>query len=179
MQIFICKPQEVFSPSEYVKTEFDGENLRTYLNGELTDSRPAKIGDSFYIIPSGAKKAPKVNQAELPPTRGARIAWALSFVGESKYAATEKDFWFRYQELVSDKLIYNAIYLLNPGIYALCIADRITEPAKIKGTPKVKSNNPVIAWISDNIASSEIDELLERFTKERKLFCPEEYVKLL
>ena len=179
MQIFLCKPQEVFAPSEYVKTEFDGKTLRTYLGNELTDSRPANLGDSFYIIPCGTKKAPKVCMAELPQTRGARIAWALSFVGENKYVANEKDFWIRYQELYSQNLIYNAIYLLNPGIYALCIADRVTEPIKAHGKAKVKPKNPIVAWISDNITSDELDELIERFTQERKLFCPSEYVKLL
>lgn len=179
MQIFLCKSNEVFTPSDFIKTEFNGTTLRTYLNGELTDSRSASIGDSFYIIHSGTKKAPKVNKAELPENRGARIAWALSFVGESKYATSEKDFWNRYQELASEKLIYNAIYLLNPGVYAICIADRITESAKVQSKPKVKPKNPVIAWISDDITSNEIDELLERFTKERNLFCPAEYVKLL
>ena len=179
MQIFLCKPQEVFQPVEYVKSEFDGETLRTYLHGNLTDSRPASIGDSFYLIPSGTKKAPKVTKAELPESRGARIAWALSFVGDNKFAASEKDFWERYQELTSEKLIYNAVYLLNPGVYALCIADRITESAKVQSKPKVKPKNPVIAWISDDITSDEIDELLERFTKERNLFCPAEYLKLL
>lgn len=179
MQIFLCKPHEVFAPSEYVKTEFDGTNLRTYLNGELTDSRPASIGESFYIIPSGTKKAPKVTKADLPKTRGARIAWALSFVGENKYATSEKEFWTRYQALNAESLIYNAVYLLNPGVYALCIADRITESVKVKSTPKVKPKNPVVAWISDTITSDEIDELLERFSQERKVFCPTEFVKLL
>ena len=179
MQIFLCKPQEVFNPSEYVRIEFDDGNLRTYLNGELTDSRPANIGDSFYVIPSGSKKAPKVNKAELPKSRGARIAWALSFVGDNKFATSEKDFWTKYQELHSENLIYNAVYLLNPGVYALCIADRITEPVKVLGKPKVKPKNPVVAWISDNITSDELDELIERFTLERKVFCPAEFVKLL
>lgn len=179
MQIFLHKAGESFNANEFVHSEFDGSVLRTYLNGELTDSRTAQIGDSFFILPCGTKKAPKVDAVELPKTRGARIAWALSFVGESKYVSEEKDFWDRYQKISQESELMNSIYLLNPGVYALCIADRVSDSKKALSKPKIKVKNPILAWISDDITNSQIDELLERFTKERALFCPAEYLKVI
>lgn len=179
MQIFLCKPNMSFSANEFVHSEFDGSVLRTYLGSELTDSRAAKIGDSFFILPCGTKKAPKVNAVEQPKTRGAKIAWALSFVGESKYVSEEKDFWNRYQQISKEFDLMNSVYLLNPGVYALCIADRVADSKKALSKPKIKVKNPILAWISDDITDSQIDELLERFKKERALFCPEEYLKVI
>lgn len=179
MQIFLCKPNMKFAANEFVFSEFDGSVLRTYLNGELTDSRAAKVGDSFFVLPCGTKKAPKVNAVELPETRGARIAWALSFVGESKYVSKEEDFWNRYQQIAQECDLKNSIYLIKNEVYALCIADKLVDSKKPQSKPKVKIKNPILAWISDDITSSEIDELLERFTKERALFCPAEYLKVI
>lgn len=179
MQIFLYKPGMSFSANEFVRSEFDGTVLRTYLCNELTDSQAANIGDSFFILPCGTKKAPKVTAVELPTTRGAKIAWALSFVGESKYVNEEKYFWKRCQEISKEFDLMNTIYLQNPGVYALCIADRIADSKKALSKPKIKVKNPILAWISDDITDSQIDELLERFTKERALFCPEEYLKII
>lgn len=179
MQIFLYKAGEKFHANEFVYSEFDGSILRTYLNGELTDSRTAHVGDSFFILPCGTKKAPKVNAVELPKTKGARIAWALSFVGENKYVSKEKDFWDRYQKISQECELMNSVYLLNPGVYALCIADRVSDSKKALSKPKIKIKNPVLAWISDDITDDQIDELLERFTKERALFCPAEYLKVI
>ena len=179
MQLFLYKSDMSVSANEFVRSEFDGSILRTYLNGELIDSRAAKIGDSFFVLPCGSKKAPKVSAVELPKTRGARIAWALSFVGENKYVNEEKDFWDRYQQISSECELQNSVYLINAGVYALCIADRTADSKKAQSKPKVKVKNPILAWISDNITDSEIDEMLERFTKERALFCPAEYLKVI
>ena len=179
MQIFLFKAGMTFYANEFVHSEFDGSTLRTYLGNELTDSRSANIGDSFFILPCGTKKSPTVNAVELPKTRGARIAWALSFVGESKYVNEEKDFWNRYQQITKEFELMNPIYLLNTGVYALCIADRIADSKKALSKPKLKAKNPILAWITDDITDSQIDELLEKFTKERSLFCPEEYLKVI
>ena len=110
MQIFLYKPGMKFSANEFIYSEFDGSVLRTYLCNEMTDSRAANIGDSFFILPCGTKKAPTVTAVDLPKTRGAKIAWALSFVGESKYVKEEKDFWNRCQEISKEFDLSN--YLL-------------------------------------------------------------------
>ena len=60
------------------------------------------------------------------------------------------------------------------------IASLISETSKkALSKPKIKIKNPILAWISDDITSDQIDELLERFTKERALFCPTEYLKVI
>ena len=179
MQIFLYKPEMTFLANEFVRSEFDGIVLRTYLGDVLTDSRTAKIGDSFFILPCGTKKAPKVEAVELPKNRGAKIAWALSFVGESKYVSEEKDFWNRYQQISKEFELMNSIYLLNPGVYALCIADRVADSKKALSKPKIKVKNPILAWISNDITDSQIEEMLERFTKERSLFCPKEFLMVI
>ena len=179
MQIFIYKANMNFSANEFVHSEFDGTVLRTYLKGTLTDSRAAKIGDSFFILPSGQKNAPKVTAVELPKTRGARIAWALSFVGEGKYVNEEKDFFNRYQQISKEVDLMNPVYLMESGVYALCIADRVADSKKAMSKPKIKAKNPILAWISDDITSLQIDEMLKKFKKERALFCPEEYLKVI
>lgn len=179
MQLFLYKADMNFSVNEFVISKFDGSVLRTYLNGKLIDSRSAKVGDSFFILPCGATKAPKISAVELPQTRGAKIAWALSFVGEKKFVSEENDFWDRYMQISSEYELNNTIFLFNSGVYALCISDKLTVSEKNPFKYKVKSKNPILAWISDDITSSEIDEMLERFTKERTLFCPVEYLKVI
>ena len=179
MQIFLYQSGLNFSASELVHSEFDGSTLRTYLGAELTDSRPAQIGDAFYIIPCGTQKAPNVMAIELPESRGAKIAWALSFIGENKYINEEKDFWDRCHQISQETTLMNIIYLTNPGAYALCIADRVADSKKALSKPKIKLRNPILAWISDDITREQLDELLERFGKERAIFCPKEYLSII
>ena len=179
MQIFLYKQDMTFSANEFVHAHFDGKFLRTYLNNELVEFNAAKIGDSFFILPCGTKKAPNVSAVELPSTRGAKIAWALSFVGENKFVNKEEDFWNRYKQISQECELMNPVYLLEPGVYALCIADRVSDSKKALSKPKIKAKNPILAWISDDITDSQIDEMLEKFKKERALFCPEEYLRII
>ena len=131
MQIFLYKPDEVFTVSEFVRADYDGFTLRVYFHGELSSSHEASIGDCFFVTSNGSKKLPTVVKAELPNSRGAKIAWALSFVGENKYVENGNEFWNRCQK------------------------------------------------ISDEITDSEIDDLVERFSQERSIFCPTQYLKVL
>lgn len=179
MQIFLYKPGMIFSPNEFIRTEFDGSSLRTYLCGELKDFRTANIGDSFFILPCGTKKTPKITAVDFPKNRGAKIACALSFIGENKYVNEEKDFLKRYQQISKELQLMNTIFFHNPGVYAFCIADRVADSKRISSKPKIKEKNPILAWISDDITSSQIDEMIEKFTEKRPLFCPKEFLKVI
>lgn len=179
MQVFLHKSDEVFNVSEFVRADYDGFTLRIYFHGELVSSHEANLGDCFFVTSNGSKKLPTVVKAELPNSRGAKIAWALSFVGESKYVENGNEFWNHCQKISDENTLSNIIYLVSPGVYALCIADRVSFSKKPESKLKVKVKNPILAWISDEITESEIDELVERFSQERGIFCPVEYLKVL
>lgn len=151
--------------------KFDGCNLRTYLNGKVCDERTASAGECYYVQPRGQSKSPIVTKAEMPASRGQRIAWALSFVGESKIATDFNSFMCRYQAYVNEPERENKHTMLmsHNKRYAF-----VLEIVPHKPNPK-----PILAWVDDLITYDEIDEMISIFTTHRKLFCPEEFLKLL
>lgn len=171
MQIFLYKP-DTFVVTESVETVFDGSNLRTYLNGTQTDSRAATVGECYYIQQNGKNKAPKITKAEMPESRGLRIAWALSFIGTNKNATDFNEFMIKYQNFINKELSYQCcMFMSNPEKKKFAIVLEILPDGRL---PK-----PILAWIADDITQEELDELTETLTRYRKLFCPIEFLKLL
>lgn len=171
MQIYLYKPDN-FVVNEFIETVFDGSTLRTYLNGEETDSRAAAPGECYFIQPNGQKKSPKITKAEFPENRGGRIAWALSFIGEQKNATDFNDFMLKYQQYINKDLTYQCcMFMSKPENRKYAIVLEILPNGRI---PK-----PILAWISDDINEEELDELITTFVKYRNLFCPIEFLKLL
>lgn len=178
MLIFITKTPQDFSINEFIECKFDGRFLQTKLCGEMVLSQPAKLGQAFYIVPQGQKKPPLLSRAELPTTRGAKIAWALSYIGDDKCMPTQAAFYEKYDQLVKDDIIRNIATIINYGRYALVIADKhinSDNPAK----SKVKKNNPVLAWISDDVTCEELNVILEKYAERKSLPCPKEFFFIL
>lgn len=178
MIIFLTKVPQEFRINESIKTVFDGRFLQTKICDEVVLSHPAHLGNAFYIQPQGLKKAPIINRAELPSNRGAKIAWALSFIGNEKCMSSEADFYSMYDQLVKENIISNIATFTKYGEYAIVIADKSTFNATL-GKNKVRKNNPVLAWISDNISLESLRELLEKYETRKKLPCNQEFFYLL
>lgn len=169
MQIFLTESNTEFSPNEFIKAKFDGKELRTYQNGTLIDLQEAKAGECFYIQANGQKKKPTVTKAILPDTRGKRIAWALSFIGENKLADSYEEFLDKVLVLEENEGSENVFYALSDN-YAYGIAMVKSKKTLLK---------PALAYISDTISAEDFQDLLASYERFRNLFCPEEFFDYL
>lgn len=169
MQIFLTESNTEFSPNEFIKAKFNGKDLRTYLNGSLIDLQEAKAGECFYIQPKGQKKGPSVTKAVLPETRGKRIAWALSFIGEKKLADSYESFLDKLLVLEESEGSENVFYALSDN-YAYAFAMVKSKKALLK---------PALAYISDTISPEDFQDLLASYERFRDLYCPEEFFDYL
>lgn len=176
--IFITKEHQSFRVNESINAVFDGRFLQTKICDEVVLSQPAHLGEAFYILPQGLKNPPIITRAELPTNRGAKIAWALSFIGDDKCMKSEADFYNTYDQLVKDDIIRNIAAFTKYGQYAIVIADKSVFNATL-GRNKLKSRNPVLAWISDDISLESLRELLEKYESRKKLPCSKEFFYLL
>lgn len=177
--IFITNTPQTFKVNEYIECSYDGRFIQTKLNGEIVLSQPAKLGNAFYLVPQGQKKPPLLTRAELPTTRGAKIAWALSFIGDEKMMNSQADFYTTYDILVKEDIIRNIALTTKYGSYAIAIADKHIINVKQPEKSKVKKNNPVLAWIADDISYEDLNHLLDEYAKRRSLPCPKEFFFLL
>lgn len=176
--IFITKEPQSFRVNESINAVFDGRFLQTKIHDEVVLSQPAHLGEAFYILPQGLKTPPIITRAELPANRGAKIAWALSFIGDDKCMKSEADFYNTYDQLVKDDIIRNIAAFTKYSQYAIVIADKSVFNATL-GRNKLKSRNPVLAWISDDISLENLRELLEKYESRKKLPCSKEFFYLL
>ena len=178
MIIFITKVHQEFRVNEAITSVFTGRFLQTKIRDEVVLSQPAQLGNAFYIQPQGLDKVPVVTRAELPASRGAKIAWALSFIGDDKCMTTEASFYENYDKLVKQDIITNIAAFTKFGQYAIVLADKTQFNVSL-GKNKVKKNNPVLAWISDDITLESLHELLERYESRKKIPCNKEFFYLL
>lgn len=170
MLFYIKEAPQTFRPNEFIECTFNGRELKTLFHGQEVDSKEAKFGDTFYIHAQGQKKPPIISFPEMPESRGAKIAWVLSFIGNEKYMSSEKDFYNTYQKLVKTDSITNIAFFTKYGRFSIVIADRHLPE---KG--KVKKNNPVLAWIADDITREELNSLLDKYESRKRLPCPRDF----
>lgn len=178
MIIFITKVPQTFQVNESINAVFDGRFLKTKIHDEVVLSHPARLGEAFYIQPQGKNVIPNVYRTELPTNRGAKIAWALSFIGDDKCMNSEADFYNTYDQLVKEDIIRNIATFTQYGQYAIAIADKYVFNATL-GMYKLKNKIPVLAWISDDITLESLRELLEKYESRKKLPCNKEFFYLL
>lgn len=161
---------QTFTVSPYVESIFNGRKLITYFHGQEIDSRDAKLGEVFYVTAQGQKKPPVISFPKMPESRGEKIAWVLSFIGDEKYMKTEAEFYSTYQELIQSNSITNTAVFTKYGRFAVALADK-----HLPEKNKVKANNPVLAWISDDITREELNSLLDRYEVRKKLPCSRDF----
>lgn len=169
MQIYIIRNKSYWQPSESVYTEFDGKMLRTYYNGQITNTRKASIGECFNVIPRDNKK-PLVEKEILPKTRGRKIAWCLSFESPQQYAQSLADFIERSNWYSADCRALSLTFADN-GSYAFMFS--------IQKEPLLKNEKPTLAYISDTISKEEIEELISDYRKHYSLKCPSAFLRIL
>lgn len=167
---YISNSPQTFKPNEFIECTFNGRELQTKFHGIKVNSQEAKLGDTFYIHAQGQKKPPIISFPEMPTPRGTKIAWILSFIGAEKYMTSEKDFYDAYQKLIQTNSITNTAVFTKYGRFAVVIADR-----HIPEKGKVKKNNPVLAWIADDLTREELNSLLDKYELRKKLPCPREF----
>lgn len=170
MLFYISETPQNFRLNEFIECTFNGQELKTTFHGREVDSKEAKLGDAFYVHAQGQKKPPIISFPEMPEARGAKIAWVLSYIGNEKYMSSEIDFYDTYHNLIQTDSITNVAVFAKYGRFAVVLADRHFPE---KG--KVKKNNPVLAWIADDITREELNYLLDRYDSRKKLPCPRDF----
>ena len=170
MLFYISETPQNFRLNEFIECTFNGQELKTIFHGREVDSKEAKLGDAFYVHAQGQKKPPIISFPEMPEARGAKIAWVLSYIGNEKYMSSEIAFYDTYHNLIQTDSITNVAVFTKYGRFADVLADRHLPE---KG--KVKKNNPVLAWIADDITREELNYLLDRYDSRKKLPCPRDF----
>ena len=171
MIIYLRETEQRFVINSFVVSKFDGENLRTYLHDRLVDTQPANSGECFYIQPKGLKKKPIITKAKLPEKRGEKISWALSFIGKNKLASSYDEFLKEFYALQDTEGEENFVCELDKKFnYAIAFK----KPEETNGLMK-----PALAFISDEISSDDMKNLLDDYKKTRKLYCPEDFFDYL
>ncbi len=170
MRVFLCN-QSIVSVNEVSQVEFTGTELRLYFNKQLISSTPASPGECFYVQPNGLKKFPTITKAVMPESRGKKIAWALDFVGDKKFADSFDDFQYRYFKLTESKEFTGTVCSMKVGEYGFLLAEKRGDKS-----PMLK---PILAWISDDITEESLYSLVDSFIQHRRMYCGVDFLKLL
>ena len=177
--IFFITDIKEYPISTNIKCNFDGRFLQTFRNDELILSHPAHLGEAFCIQFDDENDI-HLSKTSLPTKRGEKIAWALSFVGDEKCMKSESEFFSKYEELVNTNAITNIAIFSKFNRYAIAIADmHFPLPIAPNGSSTVVHGVPVLAWISDDITSVELAELLSKYSVRNRLPCSKEFFYLL
>ena len=177
-QLLISKAGQEFVVTPSITCKFDGKFLRVYYKGiEHTKPCEAKIGDVFWVYPSGKSKTPRLKK-DKAQSRGHKIARLMSFGSEKQYSFSEAEFLIYAHELSKEKNISNIKIEYKKGVYGFIIADVLHPSSKVEET-KLKENSPLKAWIADTINTQNLEELLEIFSKYKSLCTPAEFFLIL
>ena len=170
MLFYIYKSPQKFKPNDFIECIFDGRELKTFFNGQEINSHKTTLGTAFYVHPQGQKKLPIINFPKMPESRGEKIAWFLSFIGDEKYVSTEEEFYNMYEKLLHDETITNMSVFIKYGRFSIIIADR-----HLPEKNKTKKNNPVLAWITDDITRQELNDLFDKYESVKNLPCARKF----
>ena len=177
--IFFITDIKEYPITSNIKCTFDGHFLQTFRKDELILSYPAHFGEAFCIQFDDENNI-QLSKTALPTKRGEKIAWALSFIGNEKCKTSESDFYTRYEELVNSNVITNTAVFSKLNRYAIAMADmHFPLQTAPNGKAAVAHGVPVLAWISDDITSEELAELLNKYSVRNRLPCSKEFFYLL
>ncbi len=155
--------------SESVRASFDGHELRTSLCGYPSTNCQASIGECFYISHNGMNKAPSVIRAEMPKSRGQKIAWSLSFSTKASNVTSFDEFWKAIRDY-KEKTSKDVILTVKKDVYGIAL---------VQNAPGKHLLKPLVAYVADNISQENLKQLIKDFTDYRPLFCPPEFLSLL
>lgn len=179
MIIFITETPQRFKIDESTECTFDGRFLQTNVCENMILSQPAHLGEAYFVSIQ-KDGTPCVERAKIPTQKGAKLAWALSFIGDDKCARSESDFYDRFNSLVGSGSITNIAVFSKHGQYGFALANlHIPDEIAPNGRPKVITNTPVLAWISDTISGEFLTELLDKYASRKPLPCNKELFYLL
>lgn len=178
MQLFLTHEGQTWSINPYVSASFRENTLRVFSSldsGLVYSTAPAKLGESYHVQVFGHEKNPVVKKADMPDNRGARILWALSFVEPEKRVSSEKDFFQRQASIEAEYASeVSIIHYLKDG-YAFFLAKKRPQPGKGRKSHQTKYK-PCLGWCSDDISEENLKDLVQKFRKYRKIYCPVEFL---
>lgn len=164
MQIYLTENNQYFEVSEYVTARFSDGRLTINHCGKES-SCPAEIGESYII-----KRTDKglIVKAELiPKSYAGKVGYCLSFA-EEKICISLDEFNIRSETVKEVYPSKKFISVTNHKTYAFLVAKK--KDRRIYA--------PLLLWVSDKITSEELEELIHKFRKYRKIYHPEAFTKI-
>lgn len=181
MQLYLTRDCQTWNVSPYLIATFENHTLRIVAQENVETvytSVSAEVGESYIVRTFGKQRPPILEKVQMPENRGDKILWALSFVEPEKRASDYLEF-FRLQEKVeADYGSTCNIMHYSQGSYAFFVAKRNIKNSK--GSKARKSSyKPCLAWCSDTISKKELLELIHKYRRYRKIYCPIDFLLVL
>lgn len=182
MQLFLTHEGQSWNINPYVSALFKDSTLRVFSsvdNSIVYDTVTAKLGESYHVQVFGHEREPSVKKADMPENRGDKILWALSFVEPEKRVSTEKEF-FALQPVMAEEYAseLSLIHYRKDG-YAFFVAKKRPQHGKGRKASHQTKYKPCLAWCSDNISEENLQDLIQKYRKYRKIYCPIEFLYVI
>ena len=157
MQIYVIKDRQEFEISKYVSAMYQAGRLTINFNGKIS-SCPAKIGSTFVIKRYDDNL--DVHEIQLSDQYVERVGYCLSFEPK-KCCATFEEFNARLPEAKKGYPSPKFFMHTNERSYAFLVAKKKDSGRKY---------SPILFWIDPSITPEEMDELIHRYRKYRKIW---------
>ena len=165
MQIYLTQNGQSFQISEYVTAHYGVGRLTINYNGKKS-SCPAEIGESYII--KRTDKGLIVDQVHVPKSYAGKVGFCLSFA-EEKICKSLDEFYVRADSVKGIYPSKKFVIQTDSKAYAFLVAKKKDR----------RVYAPLLLWVSDTISQEELDELIHKFRKFRKIYHPEEFTQLL
>lgn len=181
MQLFLTHEGQTWNINPYVTATFKNHTLRVFSSQNVTtayDTVTAELGESYHVQVFGHEKNPIVKKADMPENRGDKILWALSFVEPEKRVSTYQEFFELQPKLAAEYgSEVSIIHYQNDG-YAFFVAKKRPQPGKGRKSRQTKYK-PCLAWCSDTISDENLQDLIQKYRRYRKIYCPIDFLSVL
>lgn len=181
MQLFLTHEGQIWNISPYVNAIFSNHTLRIFSSTNVAvvyATATAEVGESYYVQVFGHEKNPVLKKVAMPENRGDKILWALSFVEPEKRVSTVEEFWEKQPQVADAYGSKVSIIHFVKDEYAFYVAKRSSQPGKGHRSHQTKYK-PCLAWCSDNISEESLQDLIKKYRRYRKIYCPIEFLMTL
>ena len=181
MQLFLTHDGQTWDISPYVSAKFEDHTLRLFYKSDVEttlDASTAEIGESFIARVFGNAKTPILEKIEMPKNRGDKILWALSFAEPEKRVSSYDSFFELYPNTAIEYGSTCSIMHYSTENYAFLVVKKRPQPGKGHKTRQTKYK-PCLAWCSDTISEESLQELIQKYRRYRKIYCPIDFLMAL
>lgn len=183
MHLFLTQDTQVWDVNPHIKVQFDSGILRLFssidpIHGLVTEMQ-ANTGDVFSVKVSEGE-TPTLEKVSLPERRGDKILWALGFTEESKRMPSHEAFVINSQQYITENqdTRHNCIFTYE-NVFSFHVSRKITLKGKGHSKTHQSSYKLIVGWCSDSISEENIQYLIRKYKKYRKINCPIEFFSVI